>query len=67
MHLQKYLDTSNEKYLVDEDNILFFEGNNYDEGSYCSSVIDASNLRLSATFPLNKNVSCKTTPNCLRK
>ena len=44
MQLQKYLDTSDEKYLIDEDNILFFEGNNYDEGSYCSSVIEASKL-----------------------
>ena len=28
-------------YLIEEDNILFHDGNNYDEGSYCQSVLDA--------------------------
>ena len=27
-----------------EDNILFHNGYNYDEGSYCSSVLDASTI-----------------------
>jgi len=31
-------------YLIEEDNILFHDGNNYDEGSYCQSVLDASSV-----------------------
>ena len=27
-----------------EDNILYHDGNNYDEGSYCQSVLDASSI-----------------------
>ena len=45
MQLQKYLDTSDEKYLLDEEeNTLFYNGYNYDEGSYCQSVLEASSI-----------------------
>ena len=30
--------------LNQEDNTLFYNGYNYDEGSYCQSVLDASTL-----------------------
>ena len=53
MQLQKYLDTSNEKYLLDEDNTLFHNGYNYDEGSYCQSVLDASSLDIEDHYVLS--------------
>ena len=31
-------------YLDQEDNMLFHDGYNYDEGSYCQSVLDASSI-----------------------
>ena len=49
MELQKYLDTSDERYLNDyiisEDGELLFDlADNYDEPSYCQSVLNASKI-----------------------
>ena len=36
-----------------EDNILYHDGNNYDEGSYCQSVIDAASLDIEDHYVLS--------------
>ena len=42
MQLQKYLDTSDERYL--EDGYYFNEADNDFESQYCQSVLDASSI-----------------------
>ena len=42
MQLQKYLDTSDERYL--EDGYYFNEADNDYESQYCQSVLDASTI-----------------------
>ena len=42
MQLQKYLDTSDERYL--EDGYYFNEADNDFESQYCQSVLDASTI-----------------------
>ncbi len=42
MQLQKYLDTSDERYL--EDGYYFNEADNDYESQYCQSVLDASTV-----------------------
>lgn len=56
MQLQKYLDTSNEKYLLDEEsNTSFNSISNYDEDSYCQSVLNASILDTDKRYVLSDN------------
>ena len=42
-------------YLINDndENILFHDGNNYDEGSYCQSVLDASTIDDSKHYVLS--------------
>ena len=40
-------------YLDQEDNLLFHNGYNYDEGSYCQSVLDASTIDDSKHYVLS--------------
>tara|TARA_R100000278_G_scaffold89846_1_gene68509 strand:+ start:1865 stop:2113 length:249 start_codon:yes stop_codon:yes gene_type:complete len=47
MQLQKYLDTSNEKYLLDEEKDT--------EDSYCQSVLNASILDTDKRYVLSDN------------
>ena len=39
--------------LNQEDNTLFYNGYNYDEGSYCQSVLDASTIDESNHYVLS--------------
>ena len=51
--VKDYLDTAQLTHLNEEDNTLFYNGINYDEGSYCRSVIDACTIDTSNQYILS--------------